>query len=275
MTWPTIARKEFADAVRARILWGIVAVIAVMTSLSAGIGVLVPSADTDPTTAIGGAAQFAGLLVPILALIAAYLAIAGERESGSLKILLGLPPSRGEVLVGKFLGRSAVVALGLTLGFAVSGVVTVAIYGGLPMTPFLGALAATIGLGITYVGIAIGISAVAATRARAMTVAITAYLVLAVLWDLVPNAVHVLVTGEMPGGVVPAWFLLVQGLSPTGAYNAVVQAILLGDQGAIAARIGGTVPSYLSPAVFLAILTAWLVAPLVIGYLRFRATDLG
>jgi len=67
-----------------------------------------------------------------MALIAAYLAIAGERESGSLKLLLGLPPSRGEVLVGKFLGRSGVVAIGLVLGFLVSGVVTVAIYGGLP-----------------------------------------------------------------------------------------------------------------------------------------------
>ncbi len=55
-----------------------------------------------------------------------------------------------------------------------------------------------------------------------MTLAITAYLGLTLLWDLVPNAVHLLVTGDMPGGVVPGWFLFSQGLSPTGAYNGLV-----------------------------------------------------
>ncbi|MFC7139919.1 ABC transporter permease [Halosimplex aquaticum] len=272
--WTIVARKEFDDALRSRLLWGIVAIIAVMTSLSAGISLLVPDVEGGAEMAIGGASQFAGLLVPIMALIAAYLAVAGERESGSLKVLLGLPPSRGEVLVGKFLGRSGVVAVGLALGFAVAGLVTLALYGELPLTAFLGTTALTVLLGIAFVGIAVGISAVTATRARAMTLAITAYLGLTLLWDLVPNAVHLLVTGEMPGQVVPAWFPLLQGLSPTGAYNALVQTLLLGAETAIEARIGGAVPWYLDPIAFLAILLAWTLLPLVVGYLSFRRADL-
>ncbi|WP_254838904.1 ABC transporter permease [Natronomonas marina] len=274
MTWPTIARKEFADALGSRMLWGIVAVIAVMTSLSAGFSLLIPELEGSAVAAIGGASQFAGLLVPIMALIAAYLAIAGERESGSLKVLLGLPPSRGEVLMGKFLGRAGVVTIGLVLGFAVSGVVTAAIYGTLPLVAFVGTTALTALLGVSFVGIAIGISALTATRARAMTLAITAYLGLTLLWDLVPNAAHLLVTGEMPGGVVPAWLLLLQGLSPTGAYNALTQALLLGGGTAIEARIGGPAPVYLHPAVFLAVLLAWTLLPLAVGYLGFRRADL-
>ncbi|MFD1600251.1 ABC transporter permease subunit [Halobellus rarus] len=272
--WLTIARKEFADALRSRMIWGIVVIIAVMTSLSAGISLLIPDVEGGAEMAIGGASQFAGLLVPIMALIAAYLAIAGERESGSLKVILGLPPSRGEVLLGKFLGRSGVVAIGLALGFVVSGVVTAVLYGGLPMGAFIGTTVLTVLLGVSFVGIAIGISAVTATRARAMTLAITAYLGLTLLWDLAPNAVHLLVTGEMPGGVVPAWFLLLQGLSPTGAYNALVQQLLLGGGTAVEARIGGQAPGYLDPAVFLGILFAWTVVPLLVGYLRFRRADL-
>lgn len=274
MTWPTIARKEFADALGSRMLWAIVIIIALMTSLSAGLSLLIPEMEPDAAVAIGGASQFAALLVPIMALIAAYLAIAGERESGSLKVLLGLPPSRGEVLVGKFLGRSGVVAIGLVLGFLVSGVVTVAIYGGLPLTAFVGTTALTALLGVSFVGIAIGISALTATRARAMTLAITAYLGLTLLWDLVPNAVHLLVTGEMPGQVVPAWLLLLQGLSPTGAYNALAQALLLGSGTAVEARIGGPAPAYLHPGVFLAIMLVWTLLPLVVGYLGFRRADL-
>jgi ABC-type transport system involved in multi-copper enzyme maturation permease subunit len=272
--WLTIARKEFDDALRSRLIWGIVLIIAVMTSLSAGISLLVPELEGGADMAIGGASQFAGLLVPIMALIAAYLAVAGERESGSLKVLLGLPPSRGEVLLGKFLGRGGVVAIGLTLGFVVSGIVTAALYGELPLVSFAGTTALTVFLGVSFVGIAIGISAITATRARAMTLAITAYLGLTLLWDLAPNAVHVLITGEMPGSVVPAWFLLLQGLSPSGAYNVLVQRLLLGVGTGVEARIGGPAPSYLDPAVFVAILVAWTVVPLLVGYLSFRQADL-
>ncbi|WP_277556191.1 ABC transporter permease subunit [Halobaculum limi] len=272
--WLKIARKEFADALRSRMIWGIVVIIAVMTSLSTGISLLIPDVEGGVEMAIGGASQFAGLLVPIMALIAAYLAIAGERESGSLKVILGLPPSRGEVLFGKFIGRSGVVAIGLSLGFLVAGLVAAALYGGLPVGAFLGTIALTVLLGVSFVGIAIGISAVTATRARAMILAITAYLGLTLLWDLAPNGVHLLVTGEMPGRVVPAWFLLVQGFSPTGAYNALVQRLLLGGGTAVEARIGGPVPSYLDPLVFVLILFAWAVIPLFVGYLSFRQADL-
>ncbi|MFO8116140.1 MAG: ABC transporter permease subunit [Halorubrum sp.] len=278
--WLTIARKEFADALRSRMIWGIVGIIAVMTSLSAGISLLIPDVEGGAETAIGGAemaiggaSQFAGLLVPIMALIAAYLAIAGERESGSLKVILGLPPSRGEVLLGKFLGRSGVVAIGLALGFVVSGVVTAVLYGGLPVGAFLGTTLLTVLLGVSFVGVAIGISAVTATRGRAMTVAITAYLGSTLLWDLVPFIGHVLVTGETPGTVVPAWFLLVQGFSPTGAYNALVQRLLLGGT-AVEGRLAGPTPGYLDPTVFVLILFAWAVAPLLVGYLWFRRADL-
>ena len=271
----TIARKEFGDALRSRVVWAIVAVIAAVSSLSAALPLLVPEADVGagPEAAIGGASQFAGLLVPIMALIAAYLSVAGERESGSLKVLLGLPPSRGEVLAGKFLGRGVAVAAGIAAGFAISGAVTAVLYGGLPLVAFLATTALTVLLAVSFLGIAVGISAVTATRARAMTLAITAYLGLTLLWDLAPNGLHLLVAGRLPGADVPAWFLLVRGLSPTGAYNALVQRALLGDAGT-AAAVGGPSPAYLDPVAFLAVMVAWAAAPLALGYLGFRRADL-
>ncbi|ELZ48712.1 hypothetical protein C464_06798 [Halorubrum coriense DSM 10284] len=269
----TIARKEFGDALRSRVVWGIVAVIAVMSSLSAALPLLVPEAGGGPEAAIGGASQFAGLLVPIMSLLAAYLSIVGERESGSLKMLLGLPPSRGEVLVGKFLGRGGAVVVGIASGFAISGVITAALYGELPVAAFLATTALTVLLAVSFLGIAVGISALTATRSRAMTLAITAYLGLTLLWDLAPNGVHLLVTGELPGTALPPWFLLVRGLSPTGAYNALVQRTLLGGA-ATDAALGGPSPAYLDPAVFLAVLLVWGALPLVVGYGGFRRADL-
>lgn len=274
MTWLVIARKEFEDALRSRMLWAIVVLIAGMTSLAAGVMVLVPGVDGDPISAIGAASQFAAMLVPIMALIAGYLAIAGERESGSLKVLLGLPPSRGEVLAGKFVGRSAVVGIGVAAGFAISGIVTYALYGVLPVLDFLGVTLLSALLGISFVGIAVGISATTAVRSRAMTLAVAAYLVLTLLWDMVPQGVHLVVTGSMPGPTVPGWFLFLQGASPSGAYNAVVQRVLMNTDAAISARLGGDVPLYLDAPVFIAILGLWMVLPLAFGYFRFRRADL-
>ena len=238
------------------------------------MSVLVPAVESGPEAAIGGDSQFAGLLVPIVALVEAYLSIAGERESGSLKVLLGLPASRGTVVLGKFLGRSGVVAVGLVIGFGMSGVVIQLLYGRLPLVAFLGTLGLTVLLGVVFVGIAVGISAISRTRARAMTLAVAAYLGLTLLWDLFPNAVHLLVTGQMPGGTVPAWFLFLQSLSPTGAYSALVRGILLGGDPTFGGVTSGFGSVLLQPAVNLLVLALWTIVPFAGGFLRFRRADL-
>jgi ABC-2 type transport system permease protein len=268
-----VARKEFQDAVRSRVLWGVVAVIAVMTGLSASLSAFVPALEAGPETAIGGASQFAGLLVPIVALVAAALSIAGERESGSLKVLLGLPVSRGTVMLGKFLGRSGVVALGVGVGFGLSGVVVLLFYGRLPLGPFFATLGLTVLLGVVFVGIALGISALSPTRARAMTLAVGAYLGLTLLWDLFPTGVHLSLTGQLPGESVPAWFLFLQSVSPTGAYTAVIRDVLSWGAPAVGAGPGG-LSILLHTGVPLFLLTAWTIVPMAVGFARFRRADL-
>ena len=276
MTWPVVARKEFEDAVRARVLWGIVAVIGVLAGGLAVVVRFLPGVGSNPLTALGAASEFAAILVPILSLVAAYLAVAGERESGSVKVLLGLPPSRGEVLLGKFVGRSGVVAVGLTLGLAVAGAGTAVAHGGLPLAKFAWFTALTVALGIAFVGIAVGISAATATRSRAMSLSIAVYLVFVLLWDLHPQGFHLLLNGAPPGAVVPAWFLALESLSPPGAYSAVVGVVLTAGTGApgMGARLAGPVPVYLEPWFLLGVLALWAAVPLALGYRAFDRADL-
>jgi len=49
-----------------------------------------------------------------------YMAVVGERRSGSIKILLGLPPNRADVVFGKLLGRMGVVGLAVGVSASVS-----------------------------------------------------------------------------------------------------------------------------------------------------------
>jgi ABC-2 type transport system permease protein len=277
MSWRIIARREFADAVQSRLLWGLVAIVAIMIALTSAVPLLLPGATASALMGLGAASEFAAMLVPIVALVAAYLAIAGERESGSLRLLLALEPNRRTIVIGKFLGRSAVVVAGLSIGFLLASVVTWLVYGALPLGAFLAVLALTVGLGVVFVGLAVGISAATATRARAMTLGIASYLGLALLWDLIPQGAHLIVEGGPPSGSVPGWFLLLEGLSPSGAYSALVTRVISASVSSIpstADLLGGPMPVYLEWWVFALLLLAWTVLPLAAGYWTFSRADL-
>jgi len=272
-----IARKEFDDALRSRLLWALVGFVALFVAATMGVPLLVPALGADPLQGLGAASEFAAILVPIVALVTAYLAIAGERESGSLRILLGLEPDRRTIVLGKFLGRGAVVALGVGAGFLLAGAVGWALYGGLPAAAFLAVTALTAGLGVAFVGIAVGISAATPTRSRAMTVGIAAYLGLTLLWDLLPQGLHLAIVGGTPDASVPGWFVFLQGFSPSGAYSALVMAaisVTSGEYPGIAANVTPPVPVYVEWWVFAAIMLAWTVVPLVVGGTLFVRTDL-
>ncbi|WP_158056342.1 ABC transporter permease subunit [Halorussus halophilus] len=286
MSWAVVARKDFEDAVRSRMLWGIVALFAGLIALS----VFVPSLLSDDLSVITGygvATEFAKTLVPITALVAAYLAIAGERESGSIKILLGAPHSRSDVTLGKLVGRSGVVVVGVVAGFLVAGAVGALVYGELPVIKFLSVTALTALLGVAFVGIAVGISAATSTRSRAMALAIGVFFVFALLWDLVSLGLTYLRTGSLPvpGATVPAWQLLVERLNPSAAFGQLVNSVLEagsnaatgqagGQAGGIAAQVSGPVPFYLQDWFMFVLLAAWVVVPVVLGHLRFQRTDL-
>ncbi len=272
-----VARKEFDDARRSRLLWAVVGFVTLFVAGTMGVPLLVPMLGGDVIQGLGAASEFAAILVPVLALVAAYLAIAGERESGSLRILLGLEPDRRTVVLGKFLGRAAVVALGVVAGFLLAGVVGWALYGTLPLGAFLAVTALTAALGVAFVGIAVGISAATATRSRAMTIGIGTYLGLTLLWDLLPQGLHLAVVGAPPGESVPGWFVFLQGFSPSGAYSALVMEAIHAtnpDYPGITANVAAPVPVYTQPWVFGALLVAWTVVPLLVGGWLFGRADL-
>jgi ABC-2 type transport system permease protein len=282
MSWLVVARKDFADAVRSRMLWGIVGLFAVLMAVSA----LVPDllGGSDPVVGYSIAANLAETLVPVTALVAAYLAIAGERESGSIKILLGAPHSRLDVTLGKLVGRAGVVVVGIVAGFLVAGVVAAIVYGDPALSEFVSVTALTAALGLAFVGIAVGISAATSTRSRAMALAVGLFFLFALLWDLVPIALTYLRTGSLPtpGATVPAWQMLIQRLNPSEAFGQLVGTALGGAESpggnggaaALTGQVSGRVPFYLDDWFMVVILGAWTVVPVVLGHLRFRDADL-
>lgn len=121
MSWIAVARKDFRDTVQSRALWVLVAVFVALSVVSTYAYVEVPEMFGSPGGATFGGLIFftlgiSALFVPLAAIVVGYKSLAGERELGSIKLLLSLPTTRANVFAGKVLGRAAVLAVGLGVG---------------------------------------------------------------------------------------------------------------------------------------------------------------
>ncbi len=288
MTWTEIARKDFEDAVRSRTVWAIVAAFVAVGLLRT---VAVP-ADLDGAAALAAVATDAQLFVPLVALIAGYTAVVGERRSGSLRMLLAYPHTRADVVAGKVVGRSGVIAVGFAVGLGAT-VLATGVAAGLPPA---GTLVAFVGVaslyGVAFTGVAVGISAGTSTRTRAMAVAMGFFLGCLIFWDVVAALAYTHVTGTHPGATAEPWYRLLRRLNPMAAYvhladaavsDATVAPLLrisVGDSAASAAGTGtadgaaGSLPFYLTARASALVLALWAAVPSVLGYARFRSIDL-
>ncbi len=280
MSAVAIAKKDFRDAVRSRgliattVLFVLFAVGGAYASVYIG-GLLGTGGDQQTTLDLIFALQTpAGFLVPIIALLIGYGAVSGERESGSLKFLLGLPHTRRDVVLGKVLGRTAVVTVSILIGFAVGIAAIFAFTGSFSPVEYVAFTLLTILLGFVFVCIGVGISAMTGSTTRS---AIGAFGLLAVFWLLWPILGTVLlyfITGTpVPQIPVPDWYLLYNSVLPGSGYDSAITAVLGGTPG-LASLTDGELPVFARPWFGFVLLALWVAVPLLIGSTRFERVDL-
>jgi len=134
--------------------------------------------ETISTNALLGAnfmGLLSGTLVPLIALVIAYSAVTGERESGSLKLLLSLPHSRADVVFGKVAGRSAALSTAIIVGFVVPAVILALGPLSLDIVSYVGYTLLVALLVSVFVAIAVGWSAAAPSQRIALGGAIGLY----------------------------------------------------------------------------------------------------
>jgi Cu-processing system permease protein len=120
----TVAVKEFRDGLRNR--W-VLAITLVFAFLAMGLSYFGAAASgsvgfTSLATTIVSLASLAIFLIPLIALLLSYDSIVGEEELGTLLLLLTYPVTPAQLLLGKFAGHAAILAVSTLLGFGVAGV---------------------------------------------------------------------------------------------------------------------------------------------------------
>ena len=291
MSWQAVAEKDFRDAIRSRLLLALTVLFVLFAGGSAYFAAQIrPPAQVqfggELTTLalIGGLTGPVSVFIPVVAIAAAYRAVAGERQSGSLKLLLSLPNSREDVVFGKFLGRAGVVSVALLVGFTVGLFVVATLAEEFSVLEYLVFVFVSLLLAYVFVSVAVGVSAFTASTSRAAYGAFGVFVVFQFLWSvLVAGFVYVGNGFGFPGPdeEFPEWlrtaaeFLTI--IDPTAAYQQGVLWVVrrLADQEGQQAQAAATDgPFYVQEWFGFVVLLFWVAVPLLVGYWRFQQVDL-
>ncbi|GGN91081.1 MULTISPECIES: ABC transporter permease [Haloarcula] len=246
--WYTVSKKEFKDAIRSKGLWllglifttAFIAPVALALYFDIGVGqqgqglgmqLLLSQVYLNMVT----------LLLPIVAIFLGFAAISKERTSGSLKLLLSLPHSRKDVIIGKVLGRCAVLGVPLVASLAITAVFLTA--SRLTFKPELFGLFSffTVVFALVFVAIVVSISGAFKKSLWSGAANFIVYFYFTFLWNAGANGVGNILSNEL--GVTGAirWHvvLLLKLVNPNQAYKTLVNSMLgSGEAPALSARYG-------------------------------------
>src|SRR5699024_6961636 len=118
MSLVAVTKKEFLDSIRSYTLLGLIVLSVVLSGFWSAIQWIPEmsqpvNGNLDMLALLNSMRQPALYLIPMIGIVVGYKAIAGERDSGSIKLLLALPNTRREVFLGKVIGQTAVVSVAI------------------------------------------------------------------------------------------------------------------------------------------------------------------
>ncbi|MGQ9366678.1 ABC transporter permease subunit [Azospirillum sp. ST 5-10] len=265
-----IAAKEVRDGLRNR--W-VVATTLLMAALALTLAFL-GSAPTG-TVSVGplevtivSLSSLTIFLLPLIALLLSYDAVVGEIDRGTMTLLLSYPVARWQVLLGKFLGHAAIVAVATALGYGAAGAALAATGPAISAASWA-AFAAMIGssvlLGAAFTALGYLASTLVRDRGTAAGIAVAVWLVFVLLYDMGLLGLVVADQGRTVDATVLNALLLA---NPADAYRLFN---LAGFQSVshFAGTAGLAEQVRVAPAVLLGVLVAWTVAPLGLAALVF------
>ncbi|MFC4448704.1 ABC transporter permease subunit [Halorussus aquaticus] len=236
---------------------------------------------SDPRTGVRPGMELAVLAVgsglsfvlPLVCLVGSYAALVGERETGSVRFLLGLPNSRDEAYVGKYLSRSAVVVVPLVVCLALTGVVVAFTFESGSLLGMVGLTLVSVPYALLFVGIGLTASAYADSSNRAVAVVIAVFAVLRAGW---PAFQFVLLQGVEDQFPLPEWYFWVGRLNPINAYVKLTTLFApVGDGHPLLSTPFEGVSTVATGYPFAAVvLLVWTVLAPVAGILYYRNRDL-
>ena len=263
-----LANKELRDRLRNRWVLAVAVVFAVFSLVisyfgGAEQGTLGPRSIEFVITSLVSLVIY---LIPLIALLLGFDAVVGERERGSLDLLLALPITRVELLLGKYLGLAAALTLSTLGGFALMAGLLWRQFGGPGLYQAVGFVLSSVLLGLVFLSLALLVSVVSRERTRASGAAIALWFGFVLVFDLLLLGVLV-ASGGAFGGQALAYLLL---FNPTDIFR-ILNVFSLDQLRGMHGLVSIVPPALGNPWAMGAAMLAWIAAPLGLAAWRFRA----
>lgn len=283
MSLYTVLRDDFTNARRS---YAVLGVVGALTALVALVFVSEITVYDHPYRVLFDVSFLLFLVFPVVLAPLTYLAIAGDRDSGAITYALGLPNSRAEYVLGKFASRLAVAVAAVTLAVVVGYAVAAVAYATAPdPVRFAWFLAVSLLAAFAFAGIYVGISAVTASRSRAMLGVFGAYFLLVPFWFGflpvvgLPDLLNTL--ADLLGTTIASdTQQFIRALSPATSYLFSTEVVYRGlfptPYEGLNQQVGNAPDEVYTELWFNAlVMVAWGAVSLLVGYLSFRRSELG
>lgn len=262
-----VAAKEFRDRIRNRWVLAVMLVFTAFALVIAYFGAAQQGAVgfRSIEVTIASLVSLVIYLVPLVALILGFDAIVGERERGSLDLLLSMPLTRFELLLGKFLGLSAALAASTVAGFGLVGLLLASRLPPQAWFHYAGFIASSVLLGMAFLSLAVAVSVFASDRTRASGIAIALWFFFVLVFDLLLLG-GLVVSGGGVSGDVFSYLLL---LNPADIFR--ILNIFSMEEVKNLYGLATVFPEYLAnPWLLGGLMLAWIVAPLGVALWKFE-----
>lgn len=263
----TIAGKELHDRMRNRWVLAVALLFTVFSLVIAYFGGAQQGAVGFRSIefTIASLVSLVIYLIPLIALLLGFDAIVGERERGSLDLLLAHPITRLELLLGKYLGLAAAMALSTITGFGLVAVLLYRHMHGAGLFHYAGFMLSSVLLGLAFLSMAVLVSVVARDRTRASGLAIMTWFFFVLVFDLLLLGILVTTGGRFAGDS----FALLLLLNPADVFR-ILNVFALDDVRTLYG-LSSVVPQSLgSPMIMGFVMVLWIGVPLLIANWRFK-----
>ena len=272
-----IAKKEIMDNIRNFWIVLVTAIFILLTLTVSYFGSLGSTGWNDLGLTVIMMESQVRFLIPILALMLGYAAVVGEIERGSMDLLLSLPVRREEIVIGKYMGLSATLAIPTLLGFGCAGIVIGVMVGEMNYLEYIIFILSSILFGMVYLSISFFLSTIFKRRSTAIGGAIFLWFFFSMILPMIVVGIGIM-GGAFSNGIenTPSWYLALSLVNPSSAYSALIDLNLKPVSPAAAQMSGFSFdyPPFYTSELMVSILLAWVVTFVCLSLIVFKRRDI-
>ncbi len=262
-----IAHKEFKDGLRNRWLIATTLIFSIFACGlswfgSASVGSIGFSSVANTVVSLSSLNVF---LLPLIALLLTYGAIVGEDEDGTLLLLLTYPITRGQLLLGKLMGHTSILAVATVFGFGSAAIIIAVFADNIDLSELTRAftlfIISAILLGMVFIALAYLVSSWVSEKSKAAGLALVIWFFFVLIFDMGLLGLLVATQGQLHADLFPYLLLL----NPTDIFR-LINLIGFESQGSGLLSIASA--QSFSLLGLLLSMFAWTFIPLGLAYYR-------